>query len=81
MTTTRNTKTGHQNMIAGVAPKGLVAVTFQSPTLIAKRGGRKEMTRAEYIEHRMGRRQATNSVYVMWIESRMAHRLTRTRVL
>jgi hypothetical protein len=80
MTMTRTEKTEHQSMIAGLGSRGIVAVTFQSPTEIAKRGGRREMTRAEYIAHRMGRRRSTNYVYVMWIEGRMAHRTSRTRV-
>jgi hypothetical protein len=75
MTMKRNAKMKHQMHLAGTK-----VATFQSPTLIAKLG-RKEMTVAEYREHRMGRRTATNSAYLGWIESRMAHRLKRTRVI
>ena len=44
----RSTKRNHQNVLAG-----LVRVNFQSPTIIARLGGRKEMTREEYITHRI----------------------------
>jgi hypothetical protein len=74
MTMKRNTKAKHQAVLAsGQTP------TFQSPTIIA-RLGRKEMTVAEYREHRMGRRQATNSAYVGWIDSRLSQRTRQTRV-
>jgi hypothetical protein len=74
MTMERNTKAKHQAVLAsGQMP------TFQSPTLIAKLG-RKQMTPAEYREHRMGRRPATNSVYVRFLDSRLSQRTRQTRV-
>jgi hypothetical protein len=50
MTMSRKTKAGHLEVLAsGQTPN------FQSPTLIAKLRGRKQMSTKEYQEHRMGR--------------------------
>lgn len=50
MTMSRETKTEHQTILqTGATPN------FQSPTIIARLMGRRQMTTTEYREHRMGR--------------------------
>lgn len=55
MTMTRTEKASHQDMILGADTADLVDAIFASPTLIRQRGGRRRMTRSEYIVHRMSR--------------------------
>jgi hypothetical protein len=54
MTMTRTEKATHQDIITNVG-HGFVAMEFASPTEIRRRGGRRKMTRGEYIVFLMGR--------------------------
>jgi hypothetical protein len=54
MTMKRNAKASQQRIIAPAASaEDMVQCDFASPTEIAKRGGRRQMTRAEYITFRI----------------------------
>jgi hypothetical protein len=59
MTMTRNDKRKHQAVIAGTGRRGYTDEQFASPKLRAAARadrGHCQMTRREYIEHRVGRR-------------------------
>lgn len=54
MTKTRNAKASQQRTIAPAASAAdMVQCDFASPTEIAKRGGRRQMTKAEFITFRI----------------------------
>lgn len=78
MTMIRTEKATHQDLIdtARNSKTGNVpGITFQSPTEIMKRNGRKSMTVAEYIKFRMVRgARVESSVRSDWAEKRAGRR-------
>lgn len=80
MTMKRKAKADHQFEIKlSRQGDGMTDAHFASPREIAARDGRTQMTTAEYIEHRMGRRTRQAAVARMLLAERSRYPRTVTR--